>query len=126
MGSKKILIIDDEADIREIAKLSLSITKQWDILTAPSGPEGVEVATNNQLDAILLDLIMPITGGLDTLRLLKQNEKTAAIPVVLLTATAKLAMKLEYADLGIKGILTKPFDPGLLGDQLETVLGWSV
>jgi CheY-like chemotaxis protein len=126
MSCKTILIIDDEADIREIAKLSLSITKQWKILTASSGQEGVEMATYTPLDAILLDLIMPTLGGLETLKLLKQNEKTADIPVVLLTATAKLAMKVEYADLGIEGILIKPFDPGVLGDQLETVLKWNL
>jgi len=125
MSHKRILIIDDEADIREIAKLSLAITKQWDVLTASSGQEGIEVATQHQLDAILIDLIMPDLGGLDTLKLLKENEQTANIPVVLLTATAKLAMKPEYADWEVNGILTKPFDPGILGDQLETVLEWN-
>ncbi len=124
MSQKCILLIDDESDIREIAKISLSITKQWEVLTASSGEEGVITASTQQPDVILLDLIMPRTGGLDTLKLLRESEKTANIPVILLTATAKLALKAEYAQLGVEGILVKPFDPGTLGDQIECLLTW--
>lgn len=124
MSPKRILIIDDEPDIREIAKLSLALTKQWDVLTASSGEEGSNIASEFQPDAILLDLIMPKLGGLDTLKLLKENKKTFDIPVVLLTATAKLAMRAEYAQWGAKGILVKPFDPGTLGDQIAELLAW--
>ena len=122
MSQKCILLIDDESDIREIAKISLSITKQWEVLTASSGEEGVITASKHQPDVILLDLIMPNIGGLDTLKLLRKSEETANIPVILLTATAKLAMKAEYAQLGVEGILAKPFDPGTLGDQIECLL----
>ncbi|NEQ42917.1 MAG: response regulator [Leptolyngbya sp. SIOISBB] len=124
MSRKRILIIDDESDIREIAKLSLTLTKQWDVLTASSGEEGGNIASEFQPDAILLDLIMPQLGGLDTLKLLKENKNTVGIPVVLLTATAKLAMKAEYTHWGARGILVKPFDPGTLGDQIEELLAW--
>lgn len=125
MSSKCIVIIDDEPDIREIAKLSLTITKQWTIFTASSGEEGVDTAVQYRPDAILLDLVMPELGGLETLKRLRQNQMTANIPVILLTATAKLAMKSEYAQWGAKGILVKPFDPGLLGDQIEQLLAWN-
>lgn len=124
MSRKRILIIDDESDIREIAKLSLTLTKQWDVLTASSGKEGGNIASEFQPDAILLDLIMPQLGGLDTLKLLKHNQNTVDIPVVLLTATAKLAMKAEYTQWGARGILVKPFDPGTLGDQIAELLAW--
>lgn len=126
MSCKNILIIDDESDIREIAKLSLSITNQWHVLTASSGKEGATLATQNRVDAILLDLIMPTLGGLDTLKLLKKNSQTADIPVILLTATARLAMKPEYAEWGVAGILIKPFDPGDLGDQIKEILNWDI
>jgi len=125
MTSKRILIIDDEPDIREIAKISLTMTKQWEVLTAPSGSAGVHTASADQPDAILLDLVMPETDGLTTLRELKQDHSTTKIPVILLTATAKLAMQSEYVQWGAKGILIKPFDPGILGDQIEEILGWS-
>lgn len=126
MSSKCLLIIDDEVDIREIAKLGLTITKQWEILTASSGQEGIDLAVQTSPDAILLDLIMPGIGGIETLKSLKSNPKTAHIPIIFLTATAKLVMKPEYANWGAKGILVKPFDPGLLGDQVEQLLAWNI
>lgn len=124
MSSKVILIIDDEPDIREIAKISLSITKHWDVLTAASGHEGVAVASSQYPDAILLDVVMPQIDGLATLKLLKQSPRTQHIPVILLTATAKLAIQAEYIDWGAQGILIKPFDPGTFGEQIELALGW--
>ncbi|MEM9816694.1 MAG: response regulator [Cyanobacteria bacterium P01_D01_bin.6] len=124
MSQKRILIIDDEADIREVAKLSLILTKQWDVLTASSGEEGKKIALEFQPNAILLDLIMPNLGGLDTLKLFKENPKISDIPILLLTATAKLAVKAEYVQWGAQGIIIKPFDPGTLGDQIEQLLGW--
>lgn len=124
MCQRQILIIDDEPDIREIAKLSLQLTKQWDILTAASGSAGIQLAVQQQPDAILLDLLMPDMDGLATLRCLSGDEQTRHIPVVLLTATVKLAIQDDYVQLGAKGTLLKPFDPGILGDQIEQVLGW--
>lgn len=121
---KRILIIDDEPDIREIAKLSLQITKQWEVLTAASGLEGTAIAAAAKPDAILLDVIMPGLDGLGTLRKLKMDPETSDIPVILLTATAKLVMQSEYSDCDTQGILIKPFDPGILGEQIEKVLAW--
>lgn len=125
MNAKRILVIDDEADIREIAKMSLQITKQWDVLTAASGKEGIVIAATEQPDAILLDAIMPEIDGLATLKALNLNSATQHIPVLLLTATARAATQQQYAELGAKAILLKPFDPGLLGDQIETLLKWN-
>ncbi|MGD1905164.1 MAG: response regulator [Leptolyngbyaceae cyanobacterium] len=124
MNQRQILIIDDEPDIREIAKLSLQLTKKWDVLTAASGADGIALATQEQPDAILLDLLMPEMDGLATLKQLNSNPRTQQIPVVLLTATVKLAIQDDYVQLGAKGTLIKPFDPGILGDQIEQVLGW--
>jgi CheY-like chemotaxis protein len=124
MSQRQVLIIDDEPDIREIAKLSLQLTKKWDILTAASGSAGIALAAQKQPDAILLDLLMPGMDGLATLQHLSSDAKTQHIPVVLLTATVKLAIQDDYVELGARGTLIKPFDPGMLGDQIEQVLGW--
>lgn len=123
-NTKKILIIDDEPDIREITKISLKITRKWEVLTASSGNEGIQTAINSEPDAILLDVLMPEMDGLATLKSLKLNPKTREIPVLLLTATSKLALQAEYLEWGTQGILMKPFDPGTLGEQIETALGW--
>lgn len=124
MTIKRILVIDDEADIREIASMSLRITKQWDVITAASGKEGVAIAATEQPDAILLDVIMPEVDGLATLKALSKNLATQHIPVLLLTATARAATQQQYAELGAKAVLLKPFDPALLGTQIETLLNW--
>lgn len=75
---KQILVIDDEDDIREIAKVSLQISKQWQVLTACSGEEGVAIAAKNQPDAILLDVVMPDVDGLTTLDTLKKLRQLGA------------------------------------------------
>lgn len=124
MTMKRILVIDDEADIREIARMSLQITKHWDVLTAASGTEGVAIATAEQPDAILLDVIMPDVDGLTTLKALNTNLATQHIPVLLLTATVKIATQQQCAELGARAILLKPFDPGILGNQIEMLLNW--
>jgi CheY-like chemotaxis protein len=120
--TKCILIIDDEPDIREIARVSLEFTKHWNVLTAASGLEGINIAVAEQPDVILLDLAMPEIDGLATLKQLRDNSATRDIPVLLLTATAKAAKQVKYGELGIQGVLLKPFDPGTLGDQIETTL----
>ena len=121
---RRILVIDDEADIREIAKMSLKITKQWEVLTAATGLEGVAIAATEQLDAILLDVIMPEMDGLTTLKNLNANPTTQHIPVLLLTATVRAVTRQQYAESGAKAVLLKPFDPGLLGSQIEQALNW--
>ena len=124
MTIKRILIIDDEADVREIAKASLGITRQWEVTTAASGEEGVKLASTYRPDAILLDVVMPKTDGLATLQQLSKNTDTRHIPVILLTATLRLATQQTFVAAGARAVLVKPFDPGLLGGQIEAVLGW--
>jgi CheY-like chemotaxis protein len=83
------------------------------------------IALATQPDAILLDVVMPEPDGLTTLRLLHQHAVTQQIPVILLTATIKAVTYEEYSQLGAKAVLIKPFDPGTLANQIETVLGWN-
>jgi CheY-like chemotaxis protein len=125
MTSKCILVIDDEADIREIAKASLQITKNWEVWTASCGNEGMAIAESQQPDVILLDATMPIMDGLATLKRLRENLGTRHIPVIFLTAKVKTADRHQYAQLGAKAVLLKPFDPTTLADQVEAALGWN-
>lgn len=124
MSMKQILVIDDEDDIREIAKVSLQTLKQWQVLTASSGAEGVAIAAEAQPDAILLDVLMPNVNGLITLDTLKKTPATRLIPVIMLTATGGIVSEQQYAELGAKAIISKPFDPGMLGDQIALALQW--
>ena len=121
----KVLIIDDEDDIREVAALSLESVAGWEVFTANSGSQGLARAVEHQPDAILLDVMMPGMDGPTTFRELRKNPLTAKIPVLLLTAKVQSSDQRRFADLGVEAVLFKPFDPLTLSDQIAGVLGWN-
>jgi CheY-like chemotaxis protein len=120
----KILIIDDEDDIREVAALSLETVAGWEVIVAGSGAQGLARAAAEHPDAILLDVMMPGMDGPTTFRELKKNPATAMIPVLLLTAKVQSSDQRRFADLGVRAVLFKPFDPMTLSTQIAEVLGW--
>ncbi|MGB6745756.1 MAG: response regulator [Terracidiphilus sp.] len=122
---RKILIIDDEDDIREVAALSLESVAGWEVVSASSGTLGLIRAAEDQPDAILLDVMMPGMDGPTTFRELRKNPVTAHIPVLLLTAKVQSTDQRRFADLGVEAVLFKPFDPLTLSAQISAVLGWS-
>jgi CheY-like chemotaxis protein len=122
--ARRILIIDDEDDIRQVAALSLETISGWDVVLARSGAEGIEVAMKEHPDAILLDVMMPEMDGPTTFLKLQATPETAKIPVLLLTAKVQGSDQRRFAGLGVSGILFKPFDPLLLSSQVSDVLGW--
>ncbi len=118
----KILIIDDDADIRSIARLSLSRVGGMEVIEAGSGAEGVRKAEDERPDVILLDMMMPTMDGLETLAALRSQAATAATPVIFLTAKA-LGNQLErLTSLGAAGVLTKPFDPRTLSADVRALV----
>jgi CheY-like chemotaxis protein len=123
--SRRILIIDDEADIREVAALSLETVAGWEVVAASSGAQGLAVAIRELPDAILLDVMMPGMDGPTTFRELRKNPATAHIPVLLLTAKVQSSDQRRFADLGVNAILFKPFDPLTLYAQIADALGWN-
>jgi CheY-like chemotaxis protein len=125
VNGKRILVIDDEDDIREVAQLSLEMVGGWQVLTASSGPEGIEVASEQKPDAILLDVMMPELDGPSTFKKLQDNPETAKIPVILLTAKVLSADRQRFAELGVTAIVAKPFDPMNLATQVAELLGWN-
>ncbi len=122
---RRILIIDDEDDIREVAALSLETIAGWDVVTANSGAQGLARAIEHQPDAVLLDVMMPGMDGPTTFRELRKNPATYRIPVVLLTAKVQSNDQKRFADLGVEAVLLKPFDPLTLAAQIAEALGWS-
>ena len=120
----KILIIDDEDDIREVAALSLETVADWVVVAASSGAQGLARAVDEQPDAILLDVMMPGMDGPSTFRELRRNPATAGIPVLLLTAKAQSKDQRQFAELGVEAVLLKPFDPMTLSAQIADALGW--
>ena len=122
--ARKILIIDDEDDIREVAALSLESIAGWEVIVASSGAQGLIRAAESKPDAILLDVMMPGMDGPTTFRELRKNPVTSAIPVLLLTAKVQATDQRRFADLGVNAVLFKPFDPLTLSTQIAEVLGW--
>jgi CheY-like chemotaxis protein len=121
----RILIIDDEDDIREVAAMSLESVAGWEVIMASSGAQGLVRAAEYLPDAILLDVMMPGMDGPTTFRELRKNPRTARIPVLLLTAKVQSSDQRRFADLGVEAVLFKPFDPMTLSTEIANVLGWN-
>ncbi|MEO5509568.1 MAG: response regulator [Longimicrobiales bacterium] len=121
----RILLIEDEDDIREVAQASLELTRGWDVHAASSGAQGIEMARALQPDAVVLDVMMPDMDGPTTFTELKNDPQTSEIPVVFLTAKVHSSERTRLIDMGARGVLAKPFDPMTLGDDVARLLGWT-
>ncbi len=119
---KQVLVIDDEDDIRKLTQTCLEIMGGWKVLTASSGSEGIAVAQTAKPDAILLDVMMPDMDGTSTFQQLQANPVTRNIPVILLTARGRFSDQKLYTELGVKGVINKPFNPLKLAAQLAAAL----
>jgi len=118
----KVLIIDDEDDIRSIAAMSLGLLGGAEVVEADSGKDGIDKASQEKFDVILLDMMMPGMDGPSTLTALRENPTTNGIPVIFLTARAMNSEVEQLKKMGAKGILTKPFDPASLLTQVRSIL----
>lgn len=125
MSTKRVLVIDDEADIRAIIQGCLEEIAAWEVVTAASGEEGVQCAVIEQPDGILMDVSMSGMGGLETLHKLQEDSRTQTIPVAFLTAKAFPEDHALFATLKIVGVIVKPFDPMMLVEQVTALFGWN-
>ncbi len=119
---KKILIIDDEPDFCFFVKENLELTGAYTVLTAHGGAEGLAVAFKERPDLILLDLLMPNIDGVTVYKELEAHEATAAIPVIILTATDAEAVRERIPELPAEAFLTKPVQFVELKARIETLL----
>jgi CheY-like chemotaxis protein len=126
MADRKILIVDDENDIREVAAMSIEAVCGWDVVQARSGPEGIRLAELHHPNAILLDVMMPDMDGPSTLQQLRSKPALSDIPVIFLTAKVQGSDRKRFAELGVDAVLAKPFDPMLLCSQIAEALGWEI
>jgi len=117
---RRVLLVDDEDDIRSIAELSLRALGGWDVRTASSGVEALGVTRDDAFDVIVLDVMMPELDGPSTLRRLREDG--VQTPVVFLTAKVQPTDRRALEEAGAAGMLAKPFDPMRLSDELARVL----
>jgi len=123
--TKCILVVDDEASLRDLACTCLEDLGGWDVMAAASGQEALLHAETNVLDAILLDVSMPEMDGFQCYEKLKAHPVMQTIPVILLTAKVLPDDRTRFAQMEIAGVITKPFDPVLICDQIAELLGWA-
>ena len=124
-GELKVLLVDDDDDIRSIGELALVRVGGMTTVLASSGAMALEVAAREQPHVVLLDVMMPGMDGLTTFRRLREQPATAAIPVVFVTAKVQRHEVQRYLDLGAIGVIGKPFDPMTLPDELRAIMARS-
>lgn len=123
MVSKRVLVIDDDPDIRDLVQMSLEQLEGWTVSLASSGEEGVWLACEQRPDLILLDVMMPGLDGPATFQRLREHDATQDIPVVFLTANPGADERYQSA-LRLSGLIAKPFNPYALARRLAEILGW--
>jgi DNA-binding response OmpR family regulator len=120
---KKILIVDDEQDIRELLKKKLEQNK-FMAMTASNGQEALDICKNNKPNLVLLDIAMPEMDGYETCQKLKHDKHTRDIPVLFLTAKdlEPESVIQHYKDLGACGYLPKPAAFEQLLDKIKEIV----
>jgi len=115
-----ILYIDDEPDIRLIVEMSLKLRPDIEVRAVASGEEAMAMLQGGgwRPDLVMVDVMMPGMTGPDLLVALRNQPDTAALPVIFVTARARQQDITQYVALGAKGVITKPFDPIRLADQV--------
>jgi two-component system alkaline phosphatase synthesis response regulator PhoP len=122
--ARRILVVDDDASIREVTRMTLEMVGGHEVLTAGCGRDALAQAVRERPDAILLDVMMPGLDGPATFERLQADPSTADIPVILLTAKLQATDQARFVALGVRAVLSKPFDPMKLPGEVAGLLGW--
>jgi len=123
MKIQKILLVDDDQNIQVIAKMGLEDRPDWQVFLASSGTEGLEIAATEKPDLVLLDMMMPGMDGKTTLAKLRQMPDLINVPVIFMTAKVLRHELDSYLELGVSGVIAKPFDPMTLSQEIVKIVG---
>jgi two-component system, cell cycle response regulator DivK len=118
--SKKILIVEDNPDVRRVLNLSLR-RLGYEVLEADSGGSGIAQTLSESPDLVLIDLSLPDVSGLEIARAIKQNPRTAEIPLVALSGHSEQELAPKALEAGMTAYLMKPIDPQRLAKVIETL-----
>jgi len=118
----RVVLIDDDPDLRKLVKLALEFTAGWEVTAAPDGVEGIEAVRRVKPDVAVVDYMMPGMDGYEVCQRLKSDPDTADVPLVFLTARKELD-EAKVQEVGAAGVVVKPFDPEHLADQLRELCG---
>ncbi len=118
----KILHVEDDADIREIAEMALSLSGEFDVVQCESGEAALARIEGYTPDVVLLDMMMPGMTGCQTLERMRERPEFAEVPAIFMTARAQHAEIEELLQIGAADVISKPFDPMGLGDQIKQAM----
>jgi CheY-like chemotaxis protein len=118
----RLLHVEDEPDIREVVEISLALDPGITLMSCASGADALVTAADWEPDVILMDVMMPVMDGPQTLTYLRQDTRTANIPVVFMTARAQNREVERFLALGAAGVIAKPFDPITLAAAVRAYL----
>ncbi len=116
---QRVLHVEDEADIRAVAKMALEEIGAFDVRSCASGPEALAQAPGFAPDLILIDVMMPGMDGPTTMRALRQLKVAAETPIVFMTAKAQPREIDELLSFGATDVIVKPFDPMTLAERVQ-------
>ena len=122
MSGYRILHVEDEPDIREVVKISLLLDPDLTVKSCDGGAHALDEAADWHPDIILMDAVMPVMDGTQVLARLREDKRTAAIPVVFMTARAQESEIERFRALGAAGVIAKPFDPLTLARSVRACL----
>lgn len=122
MSAYRVLHVEDEPDIREVVRLSLTLDPGMTVSSCNGGSDALHAAADWHPDVILSDVVMPQMDGPELLTQLRACTQTAAIPVVFMTARAQKSEVDHFLSLGAVGVIPKPFDPLTLAAVLRACL----
>ncbi|MCX8036356.1 MAG: response regulator [Candidatus Sumerlaeia bacterium] len=122
MVKKRILLADDEEDIKTVVAMFLE-AQGYEVITAFDGLDALEKVRTEKPDLILLDIMMPVLDGFEVCKRLKENEDTARIPIVILSAAAHVESVNRGLKAGAKDYIVKPFEPEKLVEKIEQFIG---
>jgi DNA-binding response OmpR family regulator len=119
---KTILIVDDEADIRDILRIRLANHPGFRILEAANGSDALELTRQQRPDLIILDWLMPGFNGMEVLKALRESPELTIIPVIMMTVKSELSAQAQGQAMGVVAYLIKPFDAARLMETVEKAL----
>ncbi|EDQ06212.1 Phosphate regulon transcriptional regulatory protein PhoB [Sulfitobacter indolifex] len=118
----KLLHVEDDADIREIALMALELSGDFDVVQCETGEAALKQVQSYTPDVILLDMMMPGMTGRQTLEKMREMDSLRDVPAIFMTARAQHNEIEELRDLGAADVISKPFDPIALADQVKAAM----
>ena len=123
MTARRLLLIDDAEDMRELAKLFLELDGEFEVETANDAESGLAAARARRPDGILMDVMMPGIDGIAALGMIRADSALRDLPVILLSGTVRGPGAERLQGLDVRGVIAKPFDAAALAAQVSAMLG---